>query len=178
MKKSLLSTLALCALYLAQTAHAEIIYATDAGFHIRVTGEVIADAPESYSQFLHVGEWWSSDHTWFGQSKNLSIEPWMGGCFCEAAEGRSAMHMTVSYVDPGKELRMVGGLGPLSSLGLNGAMSWAFEPLEGGGTRVVHNYRVTGYYPDGLKNLAAMVNKVQTLQVSRLLSKLGQAGDQ
>ena len=156
----------------AQLAQAEVLYAVDSGFHIRIAHEVKADPATAYAQFLRVGEWWNGDHTWFGKAENLSIEPWMGGCFCEAAGGKSAMHMTVSYVDPGREVRMIGGLGPLSGLGLDGAMNWMFEPLDNGGTRIVHNYRVTGYYPEGLQDLAKIVDQVQTLQVSGLLAKL------
>ena len=172
MYKRLFSALVICALLPITNSYAEVVYAADAGFHIRVSREVKADPKTAYAQFLRVGEWWNSDHTWFGEAKNLSIEPWMGGCFCEATQGKSAIHMIVNYVDPGKQVRMTGGLGPLSSLGLDGAMSWVFEPLEDGGTRIVHSYRVTGYYPDGLKGLANIVDEVQTLQVSGLLHLL------
>ena len=45
--------------------------------------------------------------------------------------------MRVSFVDPGVEVRMLGGLGPLQMMGLHGAMSWRFEPRQDGGTVLV-----------------------------------------
>jgi len=96
-----------------------------------------------------------------------------GGCFCEVDGEKSALHMIVSYVDPGKEMRMLGGLGPLAGLALHGAMSWRFEPLGSGGTRIIHTYRVAGYLPDGLDSLAPVVDAVQTNQVARLARALG-----
>lgn len=172
MQKLLWSIAITVSLLVPNLCGAKVLYASDSGFHIRIAHEVKADPAVAYAQFLRVGEWWNGDHTWFGDAKNLSIDPVADGCFCETAGDKSAKHMTVSYVDPERELRMTGGLGPLSGLGLHGAMNWMFEPLENGGTRIIHNYRVTGYYPEGLKGLSGIVDQVQTLQVSGLLDRL------
>ncbi len=154
---------------------AEVRYATDNGFFLEVTRDVTASPEASYAQFVRVGEWWNSDHTWFGDAANLSISPEAGGCFCEKAGDRSAFHMLVTYVDPGKAMHLVGGLGPLQGLGLHGAMAWKFEGLDDGGTRIVHSYRVTGYYPEGLQDLAKVVDQVQTGQVEALQARLSVA---
>lgn len=151
---------------------AEVIYAADEGFYIEISREVTASPESSYEQFVRVGEWWNSEHTWFGDARNLSIDPVAGGCFCERSGDRSALHMLVSYVSPGKEMHMLGGLGPLQGLALHGAMVWKFEPLDTGGTRIVHRYRVMGYYPEGLRQLATVVDQVQTDQVARLQTRL------
>lgn len=37
--------------------------------------------------------------------------PRVGGCFCEINGDQQAWHMAVSFVDPGKTLRLTGGLG-------------------------------------------------------------------
>ena len=151
---------------------AEVRYAADNGFFLEVTREVAASPAMSYAQFIRVGEWWDSDHTWFGDAARLSLAEEAGGCFCERAGDRSAFHMLVTYVDPGKAMHLVGGLGPLQGLGLHGAMAWKFEELDDGGTRIVHSYRVTGYYPEGLQNLAKVVDQVQTGQVDALQARL------
>ena len=39
---------------------------------------------------------------------------------------RSAEHMRIGFVDPGVQLRMLGGLGPLQGMGLHGALDWMF----------------------------------------------------
>lgn len=143
----------------------------DGGFEIRIEAVVSATPETVYAQFLRVGEWWNKDHTWFGKSEGLSIEPRAGGCFCERRDDNTALHMIVSLVKVGREVRMIGGLGPLSGLGLHGAMSWSFEPAEPGMTKITHVYRVTGYYPDGLAGLATVVDSVQSQQVAGLVAR-------
>ena len=80
--------------------------------------------------------------------------------------------MVVSYVEPNKEVRMLGGLGPLQMMAVNGAMSWSFKDLENGKTLITHRYIVTGYYDEGLDKLAPVVDAVQTGQVKRLVESL------
>ena len=143
----------------------------DSGFEIRIEAVVSATPEAVYAQFLRVGEWWNQDHTWFGKSEGLFIEPRAGGCFCERSGDNTALHMIVSLVSVGREIRMIGGLGPLSGLGLHGAMSWTFEPAESGMTKITHIYRVTGYYPDGLTGLATIVDSVQSVQVAGLAAR-------
>ena len=166
----------LCLLLVAPVggAMAEVIDAADAGFHLEISREVAVTPAQAYAQFLRVHEWWDADHTWFGSAENLSIDPRAGGCFCERSGGREVLHMTVSYVDPGVELRMLGGLGPLQGMGLHGAMAWKFEAVDKGGTRIVHSYRVAGYASGGLRDLAAIVDRVQTGQVEGLRARLQQ----
>lgn len=154
------------------SAYSEVVKATDSFFHIKIEARVKASPEESYAQFIRIGEWWSSDHTWFGDAKNMTLEPKAGGCFCEKSDGQEVLHMTVSGVFPNKELRMLGGLGPLQMLGLSGAMAWKFVEAEDGSTTIIHEYRVNGGGQDDLPKLAEIVDKVQTLQVSLLAKKL------
>ena len=79
--------------------------------------------------------------------------------------------MLVSYVQPGVELKMVGGLGSLQMMGVHGAMSWRFEPIADG-TRIIQTYNVTGYAPGGLKDVADIVDSIQTRQLNALVNKL------
>jgi len=80
--------------------------------------------------------------------------------------------MTVSYVEPNKEIRMVGGLGPLQMLGVHGGMSWKFEPLTENTSKIIFHYQVSGYMEDGFTLLANAVDKVQTIQIERLQAKI------
>jgi uncharacterized protein YndB with AHSA1/START domain len=105
-------------------ASATVIDATPAGFTIENTRDVPVDAATAWNALVSdVDRWWPKDHSWWGKDSTLGIDPVAGGCFCErAADGkRSALHMTISFVDPGKLLRMTGGLGPLQGMGLGGA---------------------------------------------------------
>ncbi len=157
---------------LSPVLKAEVVDKAELGFHIKVTLEINASHTDVYDQFLKVHEWWDGDHSWFGKADGFYIEPRAGGCFCEKADGkRSVLHMLVSYVDPGSEIKLLGGLGPLQGLGLHGAMSFKFEPISKDKTRLIHEYRVTGYTKGGLLKLADAVDAVQTLQVKRLQAR-------
>jgi uncharacterized protein YndB with AHSA1/START domain len=109
---------------------------------------VPTDPRTSWSALVDdVGRWWPADHTWFGRSENLRIEPRAGGCFCEIDGDRQVQHMTIGFVVPGHMLRMLGGLGPLQGIGMYGALDWKFEPAEGG-TRITLRYQAGGYAGD------------------------------
>lgn len=153
-------------------ALAEVKDAAPDGFTVENSRWVPA-APEVAWKALvgDVGRWWPADHTWWGDASKLSISDKAGGCFCEIDGARQAWHMTVTFIDPGKLMRMTGGLGPLQGMGLNGALEWRFAP-ENDGTRITLHYRVGGYSPDDLSEFAPAVDKVQGLQLGGLADYL------
>jgi hypothetical protein len=77
--------------------------------------------------------------------------------------------MTVLLAEPGKTLRMSGGLGPLQELPVTGVLTLTFAPTTGG-TRVELIYAVGGYTKDSLAKLAPLVDRVLAEQVMRLKS--------
>jgi hypothetical protein len=151
---------------------AEVISAENHGFEINIERIVNVDQQTAYAQFIKVSEWWNSEHTFFGDSKKLSIDAKASGCFCEKSAGKEVLHMTVSYVEPNKEIRMIGGLGPLQMLGVHGGMSWKFESIDLNRTKITHHYQVNGYMKGGFTGLAPIVDKVQTIQVQALTDLL------
>lgn len=159
-------------LALAGLAHAEVKDVQRNGFTIENSQVVPVDVDRAWNALVaDVGRWWPKDHTWWGDAGRLSIEPRAGGCFCERDGARQAWHMTVTFVDPGNTLRMTGGLGPLQGMGLDGALEWRFAKVEGG-TRITLWYRAGGYTPDDLGKFAAVVDKVQGLQLGGLADYL------
>jgi uncharacterized protein YndB with AHSA1/START domain len=159
---------------LPSIAQGEVKDATASGFTVENTRVVAVDAATAFKALVdRVDEWWPRDHTWWGTDGRLSIDARAGGCFCERAGPREAMHMTVAFVDPGRTLRMVGGLGPLQGMGLSGALEFRFAPAPTGGTTITLFYRAGGYTPDDLRPLAAVVDKVQALQLGGLADLLG-----
>jgi uncharacterized protein YndB with AHSA1/START domain len=157
------------ALVWAVRARAEIKDATPSGFTLENTVQVPADAATAWKALIEdVDRWWPADHTWWGAEAELSIEPRAGGCFCERLGERQALHMLVTFVDPGRLLRLTGGLGPLQGMGLHGAMEFRFAPAAGGGTTITLFYRAGGYTPDDLTKFATVVDKVQALQLGGL----------
>ena len=155
------------ALATPRTTFAAVADSSAAGFLVHHEGVIHAPAAEVYAAIVKVGSWWDGSHSWSGHAENLSIDPRAGGCFCERLPNGSVQHMTVVYADPGKQLRLAGGLGPLQGLAASGAMTFA---LKGGddGTRVTLDYMVGGYMPGGIGALAHPVDGVLGIQFARL----------
>jgi uncharacterized protein YndB with AHSA1/START domain len=156
----------------ASTAGARMLHSSAAGFTIENTVTVPVDAKVAWNALVKdVDRWWPKDHSWFGKEGKFSIEPRAGGCFCEKAGARQAQHMTVSFVEPGATLRMIGGLGPLQGLGLDGVMDWTFTPSEGG-TKITLRYVAGGYTTTDLVQFAPVVDRVQGQQLGGLAAFL------
>jgi uncharacterized protein YndB with AHSA1/START domain len=162
------------ALALAGPAQAEIKDRSPGGFTLENVRTVPVSADEAFRVLVEeVDQWWPRDHTWWGAASTLSIEPRAGGCFCERAGTREAQHMTVGFVDPGRTLRLLGGLGPMQGMGLHGVLEFRFAPDPAGGTRIMMFYRSGGYSPDDLGEFAPIVDRVQALQLGGLAERLG-----
>ena len=167
--------MAAAALCTAPIAHAELLDASPTGFTLENTVVVAADAGAAWSALVgDVEAWWPRDHRWWDDSV-LSIEPRAGGCFCERAGDRQAQHLQVVFVDPGRTLRMTGGLGPLQGMGLHGALEFRLVPAGEGRTRITLWYRAGGYTPDDLAKFAPVVDRVQAQQLGGLAAHLGGA---
>jgi uncharacterized protein YndB with AHSA1/START domain len=149
-------------------AQARVIDSRANGFTIENVITVPVDADDAWKALIKdVDKWWPKSHSWFGAEGKFRIDPHAGGCFCEIAGKRESLHMTVTYVDPGHLLRMVGGLGPLQGLGLHGALEWRFKPIEGG-TEITLYYVAGGYTTEDLMKFAPVVDKVQSIQLGGL----------
>jgi len=156
-------------------AHGDVRFVSSSGF-IVVNQVTTSAKPEAAWRALvgDVARWWPADHTYSGNSANLSIEPRAGGCFCENDASRSVEHMRIAYVEAPKLLRMVGGLGPLQGMGMYGALDWSIEP-EGEGARITLTYKVGGINPEGFAELAPIVDRVQAQQLGGLAEFLSAA---
>jgi uncharacterized protein YndB with AHSA1/START domain len=150
-------------------ASAEVKDSSAIGFTIQDTVIIAANPNDVYHSLVaDVGRWWDSAHTFSGNASNLSIDDKAGGCFCEKlANGGSVRHLVVVFVDPGKTLRMIGGLGPLQAMAVTGSMTWSLSKTDAG-TNVKVTYSVGGYRPGGLQILASLVDKVMFEQLKRL----------
>jgi hypothetical protein len=171
---------------------ADINYADNAGFSITNVSESNAPVDVVYTQFIkHIDMWWPKDHTWW--EGKLHIDEKAGGCFCETTDIASAVHMQISVIDPNKKVVMIGGLGPLQEMGINGALIWEFNVIESTinkdidsdshqsipvqkGTKVTLTYNASGtIHFNGKKatndeavNLVTIVDSVQAQQLNAL----------
>lgn len=152
----------------SNAASAEVKDVAPGGFTVENTQVVPTDPATTWKALVQdVDRWWPKDHSWWGAEATLRIDARAGGCFCELAGARQAQHMTVTFVDPGKTLRLVGGLGPLQGMGLHGALEFRLSSVPEG-TLITLHYRVGGYSPDDLSKLAPVVDQVQGLQLGGL----------
>jgi hypothetical protein len=171
--RSLRFSLAWASLTALGSAPAAVIDATASGFTIENRADVPTDAMTTWKALVDdVGEWWPRDHTWWGEASELTIEPRAGGCFCERNGAQQAQHLQVTFVDPGRLLRLTGGLGPLQGMGLHGVLEFRLAPGTDGGTTITLFYRAGGYTPDDLEGFAAVVDQVQALQLGGLADLL------
>ena len=164
--------LTLIILMFSNTLNADVVSVDQNGFALHIERTVSVDADMAYQQFVIPAEWWNSNHTYSGDAKNLKMDAKAAGCFCEYFDNKQVLHMLITYVDPGTEIRMVGGLGPLQMMGLSGGMSWKFEHIGNNQTKITQHYQVSGRIEGDSAALAKIVNEVQTQQLELLVKRL------
>jgi uncharacterized protein YndB with AHSA1/START domain len=152
---------------------AEVLDSSASGFTVKATVPIQASRDAVYRALIHdIGQWWDPDHTFSGDSHNLSIEEKPMGCFCEKLPNEGGVrHMEVVRFAPGKTLVLIGALGPLQTMAATGSMTIQIAPA-GNGATLEATYAVTGYAPGGLNALAATVDGVLKQQFTRLKSYL------
>lgn len=166
----LITSIIMLILVVVTTPGAQALVSTQSKQHfsVKIETTIKASVEEVYQQFLSVGDWWESSHTWFGDATKMYIEPKANGCFCEVNGDKEAMHMTVSTVIPNKNIQMIGGLGPLQSMAVSGHMSWSFETPAEGMTKVTLKYLVKGFTGEESEIMAKAVDSVLATQLSNL----------
>ena len=161
----------------ASPAEAEVAASSESGFVSHNEVVVAASPTEVWRAMLRPATWWNGEHTYSGNSANLTLAANVGGCFCEAiptADGGAAghiEHMRVVYFAPNSTLRLNGGLGPLQSEAVTGVLTMSLEP-SGAGTKIAWDYVVGGYMRPSMTGLAPVVDRVVGEQLARLAASL------
>ena len=151
----------------AAPASAEVVSSSSSGFVLRHSVQLVVPVDRAYAAIGELPRWWSKDHTYSGDSANLSLTMRPGGCFCETLEkGGGIEHMRVNLVQPGERVVMSGALGPLLYEGVAGVMDFKLERIAGG-SRVTMEYRAAGFAEGGAEKLAPLVDKVLGEQLRR-----------
>jgi hypothetical protein len=150
-------------------AFAEVADSSTNGFTVKTSITIQAAPEEVYRRLIHnIGDWWNPQHTFSGDSRNLTMDEKAMGCFCEALPGQGAVrHMELIRFAPGKTLVLSGALGPLQSLAAAATMTIQLSPGDAG-TKMEITYAVAGYLPMGMDSWAAPVDSVLTEQFTRL----------
>jgi hypothetical protein len=156
----------LAAAMLGGAAQAAVTDKSAAGFEVTEKATIAAPQDKVWQMLMRPYRWWSGQHTWSGDAKNLSIDG--SGCFCEQLPRGAVRHMTIAYADGKSQLRMFGALGPLQFTGASGHLGVVLKPA-GAGTEVTMTYDVGGYAKGGLaETFAAPVDTVLGEQLARL----------
>ena len=147
---------------------ADVVNQTAGGFTVKTTVPVAAPPERVFRALVDVGSWWSKDHTYSGDARNLSIAAQPGGCFCEKLpSGGGVEHGRIVNLVPASLLRIDTALGPLQELGVSGSMTWQIA-ATGQGSTLTMTYVVGGYAAGGLDKLASPVDQVLSQQVQLL----------
>lgn len=171
LSNSLAPCLAVAAVFLSAPATGAVTESASGGFVVRIQQSVVAPRATVWRMLTgHVAEWWNGDHTYSGSAANMFIEARPLGCFCETlGDGGAVVHMTVTMINPGRLLRLTGGLGPIGLMGAEGNMVFSLVD-DGDNTQLTLEYRVGGFHPEGLDTIAPAVDGVLTEQVQRLVT--------
>jgi hypothetical protein len=159
--------LGLSALAISVPAHAEVVSSNAHGFEVRHVVQTVIPQSAAFDAFGQVSQWWSKDHSYSGDSGNMSLSLSPGGCFCERLPGGGGVeHMQVAYVVPGERVVLTGSLGPLLYEATAGVMDVKVERIAGG-SRLVMNYRAAGFANGGAEKMAPLVDQVLGEQMAR-----------
>jgi len=159
--------LGLSALAIPAATQAEVVSANANGFEVQHTIQTVVPQAAAYDAFGQIAQWWSKDHTYSGDSANMSLSLHPGGCLCERLpDGGGVEHMHVAYVVPGEQVVLTGSLGPLLYEATTGVMDVKVERIAGG-SRVTMNYRAAGFANGGGEKMAPLVDQVLAEQMAR-----------
>lgn len=167
-------------LLLASPAYAEVKTSSDTGFNIIHIATVQGSTDDIWKRLVAPKDWWNKSHSWSGSTDGFYIDAQANGCFCELFQEKgpdgklktvgSVEHMRVIFSQPGKVLRMQGGLGPLQSEAVTGTLTVAMEPSKDGlETKISLSYVVGGYMRYKVSEIAPSVDNVLGDQFRRLL---------
>lgn len=166
---------ALSVVFTPLLAAAEVVSATPSAFVLHAEAEVATPVDRAFVAVTRVDRWWSSSHTYSGDARRLHLDPRAGGCWCERWDGGSVKHLEVVAVmehEGVRTLRLVGGLGPLQSMAVNGVMTFTVTP-HASGAKISLDYRVSGDPSLQLDQIGPGVDHVLMEQFARLVRYSG-----
>lgn len=155
----------------APLAQAEVATSSPSAFLIQAEAETSATPDQAWRALGRVNRWWSSAHTYSGDSARMSVDLRAGGCWCERWDGQSVEHGRVLLVmehEGVRTLRFAAPLGPLQELGVSGVLTFTIEP-HASGAKIKMTYRVAGDAGLGLDRIAPLVDTVLMEQFGRLV---------
>lgn len=147
---------------------ADVLDSGPDGFRIKVERKTDATPEKIFDALINdFSKWWDPSHTYSGKAENLSMDLDKRCMFEQLPGGGFVRHMEIVYYEPGKAMRLVGGLGPLQERGVSAALTIQIVENDEGST-IVMSYNVSGFAGFQLDKNAEAVDFVITDQLERL----------
>lgn len=147
---------------------AEVLDQSAEGFTAGGTYAASSTPARLWARLANISSWWSGEHSFSGDARNLSLSLTLGGCFCETLGGGGfARHLEVALAEPPNLVVLRGALGPLLTQGVTGALRIEIKP-DRGGSQLTWRFRAGGYFEGGAARFAAPVDHVLSEQMARL----------
>ena len=153
----------------AAPAAAEVVSASPDHYTLRQQGASPLAPDALWARLIEPASWWHPDHTYSGDSANLSLKAKAGGVWREDWDGGSVFHGEVLMARKGKTLRLDAPFGPLQEMGVSVVWTITLTPdEETGGTTVTFDEIANGTAASKLDELAPAVDFVKTEAMARL----------
>ncbi|MEM6468774.1 MAG: ATPase, partial [Planctomycetota bacterium] len=125
---------------------------------------------KAYDKFVtEFSSWYDARHSYSMKAENLTLDLEKHCMLEKLPDGGFVRHMEIVFHQPGKLIRLTGGLGPLQGMGVQGAMTVSFLPSPSG-SKVTLGYVVTGASFSNLDKIAEPVHQVLSGQMDRFAS--------
>lgn len=142
-------------------AHADVVTASPDHFTLKLEAETELSPDEVWARLVEPSTWWLSDHTYSGDSANLSIDPQAGGLWREDWDGGSVWHGMVLRAEPSKVLVLNAPFGPLQDLAVTSVWTISLDAQEDGGTKITFDHVTNGSSASNLEQMAGAVDFVK-----------------
>ena len=155
-------------------ASADVVSASPDHFTLKLEADTELTPDEVWARLIEPKSWWLPDHTYSGDSANLSIDPVAGGLWREDWEGGSVWHGSVLRAEPGKVLVLNAPFGPLQGMAVTSVWTISLDAQETGGTKITFDHVTNGSSASSLDAVAPAVDFVK----SEALESLARARDE
>jgi len=151
----------------AFAGHAEVVSSSSTHFVLRHEATTPLSPDAAWERLTDPASWWHPDHTYSGDSANLSLEVTAGGLWREDWDGGSVAHGRVLFVAKGRSIRLDAPFGPLQAVGAYTIWTITITPAESGAV-VTFDEIATGPPTAKLDELAPAVDFVKGEAMRRL----------
>lgn len=168
MKARFIALTAAFALSIPAAATAEVVTSAPDHFTLRLEAQSDLSPSETWARLIEPSEWWLSDHSYSGDSSNLSLDPQAGGLWREDWASGSVWHGTVLQAQPEQTLVLSAPFGPLQGLAVTSIWTITLTPSEDGGTQITFDHVTNGTAASQLDALAPAVDFVKQQAIESL----------